>query len=57
MTVAVLTDSCRRFDLYTVAVLTTVVVVFVVAVLTCHRFCCRRSGLVAVMTCIRSIDV
>ena len=52
MTVAVLTNSCRRFDLCTVAVLTTVVAVLVVAVLTCRRFCCRRSGLVAVMTCI-----
>ena len=41
MLVAVLTNGCRRF----VAVLTTVV-----AVLECRRFCCRRSGLVAVMT-------
>ena len=57
MPVAVLTNSCRGFDLCTVAVLTTVVAVFVVAVLTCRRFCCRRSGLVAVMTCIHNIDV
>ena len=47
MTVAVLTNSCRRFDLCTVAVLTTVVAVFVVAVFVVAVF------VVAVPTCRR----
>ena len=52
MVVTVLTNGCRHFDLCLVAVLTTIVAVFVVAVLDLSPFLLSPFRLVAVLTCI-----